>query len=124
MLIVEYLTEEVTVLAFTDVDTVIPMVSSQDHKAAYDQDRGPNTGGMGAYSPAPVLTAELLAQVEETILRTTIAGLKQEGIVFKGVLYAGLMITAAGPKVLEYNVRFGDPECQVVLPRLQSDRLA
>jgi phosphoribosylamine--glycine ligase len=113
--------EEVSVLAFTDGNTVIPMVSSQDHKAAYDGDTGPNTGGMGAYSPAPVLTWELQAEVEEKILRPTIAGLRAEGIVYKGVLYAGLMITAAGPKVLEYNVRFGDPECQAVLPQLKSD---
>ena len=115
--------EEVSVLAFTDGVTVIPMVSSQDHKAAYDGDTGPNTGGMGAYSPAPVLTPELLAEVEERILRPTISGLRQEGIVFKGILYAGLMITPNGPKVLEYNVRFGDPECQAVLPRLKSDLL-
>lgn len=113
--------EEVSVLAFTDGNTVIPMMSSQDHKAAYDNDTGPNTGGMGAYSPAPVLTPELLARVEEEILRPTVAGLRQEGIVFKGVLYAGLMITDDGPKVLEYNVRFGDPECQAVLPRLKTD---
>lgn len=113
--------EEVSVLAFTDGETVIPMVSSQDHKAVYDHDQGPNTGGMGAYSPAPVLTPALLEQVEAEILKPTIRGLRQEGIVYQGVLYAGLMITEAGPKVLEYNVRFGDPECQVVLPRLKSD---
>jgi phosphoribosylamine--glycine ligase len=113
--------EEVSVLAFSDGDAVIPMVSSQDHKAAYDGDTGPNTGGMGAYSPAPVLTQGLLAQVEEKILRPTIAGLRAEGIVFKGILYAGLMITKNGPKVLEYNVRFGDPECQAVLPQLKTD---
>jgi len=122
VVIEEFLTgEEVSVLAFTDGETVIPMVSSQDHKAAYDHDQGPNTGGMGAYSPAPVLTPALLKQVEKEILKPTIEGLRAEGIVFQGVLYAGLMITEAGPKVLEYNVRFGDPECQVVLPRLQSD---
>ncbi|MCW3490041.1 phosphoribosylamine--glycine ligase [Dethiobacter alkaliphilus] len=113
--------EEVSVLAFTDGNTVVPMVSSQDHKAAYNGDTGPNTGGMGAYSPAPILTDELLAEVEETVLRPTVDGLRQEGITFKGILYAGLMITAQGPKVLEFNVRFGDPECQVVLPRLKSD---
>ncbi len=113
--------EEVSVLAFTDGEAVIPMVSSQDHKAAYDGDTGPNTGGMGAYSPAPVLTPELMARVEKEILYPTITGLRREGITFKGVLYAGLMITADGPKVLEYNARFGDPECQVVLPRLESD---
>jgi phosphoribosylamine--glycine ligase len=113
--------EEVSVLAFTDGETVIPMASSQDHKAAFDGDTGPNTGGMGAYSPAPVLTPELLARVEKEILHPTIAGLRSEGITFRGVLYAGLMITARGPKVLEYNARFGDPECQVVLPRMESD---
>ncbi|NLZ39314.1 MAG: phosphoribosylamine--glycine ligase [Firmicutes bacterium] len=113
--------EEVTVLAFSDGNTTIPMASSQDHKAAYDHDQGPNTGGMGAYSPAPVLTKELLAQVEREVLQPTITGLRAEGIIFKGVLYAGLMITEKGPKVLEYNVRFGDPECQVILPRLKTD---
>jgi len=116
--------EEVSVLAFSDGKTVIPMVSAQDHKAAYDGDTGPNTGGMGAYSPAPVLSRELLSEVEEKILRPTIAGLAAEGITFKGILYAGLMITKTGPKVLEYNVRFGDPECQTVLPRLKSDLLS
>ncbi|NLZ38531.1 MAG: phosphoribosylamine--glycine ligase [Firmicutes bacterium] len=122
IIIEEYLQgEEVTVLAFTDGEAIIPMASSQDHKAAYDGDKGPNTGGMGAYSPAPVLTKELLAQVEKEILQPTIAGLRAEGIIYKGVLYAGLMITEKGPKVLEYNVRFGDPECQVILPRLKTD---
>ncbi|MBS4023778.1 MAG: phosphoribosylamine--glycine ligase [Dethiobacter sp.] len=116
--------EEVSVLAFTDGHTVIPMVSSQDHKAAYDNDSGPNTGGMGAYSPAPVLTPQLLTMVEEQILHPTVRALRSEGIIFKGVLYAGLMITAKGPKVLEYNARFGDPECQVVLPRLKNDLCA
>ncbi|MBS3886299.1 MAG: phosphoribosylamine--glycine ligase [Dethiobacter sp.] len=122
VLIEEFLEgEEVSVLAFSDGQTVIPMVSAQDHKAAYDGDTGPNTGGMGAYSPAPVLSRELLLEVEEKILRPTVAGLAAEGITFKGILYAGLMITKTGPKVLEYNVRFGDPECQTVLPRLKSD---
>jgi phosphoribosylamine--glycine ligase len=116
--------EEVSVLAFTDGETVVPMLSSQDHKAAYDNDTGPNTGGMGAYSPAPVLTDALLQLVDKEILQPTIRGLRKEGIVYKGVLYAGLMITGDGPKVLEYNVRFGDPECQAVLPCLQSDLLS
>lgn len=116
--------EEVSVLAFTDGETVVPMLSSQDHKATYDNDTGPNTGGMGAYSPAPVLTDTLLQHVDKEILRPTISGLRKEGIVYKGVLYAGLMITDDGPKVLEYNVRFGDPECQAVLPCLQSDLLS
>lgn len=113
----EYLAgEEVSVLAFTDGKAVVPMAGAQDHKAAYDHDRGPNTGGMGAYSPAPVLTPELLQQVRREILEPTVDGLRREGITFQGVLYAGLMLTADGPKVLEYNVRFGDPECQAILP--------
>lgn len=113
--------EEVSVLAFTDGETVVPMVPSQDHKAVFENDTGPNTGGMGAYSPVPALDEKGLAEVTKAILEPTVAGLRKEGIVFKGVLYAGLMLTADGPKVLEYNVRFGDPECQVVLPRLKSD---
>jgi phosphoribosylamine--glycine ligase len=118
----EYLAgEEVSVLGFTDGETVIPMASAQDHKAVFDGDTGPNTGGMGAYSPAPLLTPELLSEVQEEILLPTVNALRREGIVFRGVLYAGLMITARGPKVLEFNVRFGDPECQVILPRLKSD---
>ena len=118
----EYLAgEEVSVLAFTDGKSVVPMDGAQDHKAAYDHDQGPNTGGMGAYSPAPVLTPELLQRVRREILEPTISGLRREGITFRGVLYAGLMLTADGPKVLEYNVRFGDPECQVILPRLKGD---
>lgn len=122
IVIEEYLRgEEVTLLAFTDGTTVVPMVAAQDHKAAYDHDTGPNTGGMGAYSPVPLLTPERQQQIVTEILRPTIDGLRQEGVVYRGVLYVGLMITATGPKVLEYNVRFGDPECQVILPRLQSD---
>ncbi|MBA2133015.1 phosphoribosylamine--glycine ligase [Capillibacterium thermochitinicola] len=122
IVIEEYLRgEELTLLAFTDGTTIVPMVAAQDHKAVYDNDTGPNTGGMGAYSPVPLLTPELQQQIETEILRPTINGLRQEGIVYQGVLYAGLMITADGPKVLEYNARFGDPECQVILPRLQSD---
>jgi phosphoribosylamine--glycine ligase len=113
--------EEASILAFTDGETVIPMVSSQDHKRAYDGDRGPNTGGMGAYSPAPVMTDELNLQVLNDILIPTVNGMKAEGRKYKGVLYAGLMITDKGPKVLEFNCRFGDPELQVVLPRLRSD---
>lgn len=122
VLIEEYLAgEEVSVLAFTDGETIIPMASAQDHKAVFDGDTGPNTGGMGAYSPAPLLTPELLSEVQADILYPTIRALRREGIVFRGVLYAGLMVTARGPKVLEFNVRFGDPECQVILPRLKSD---
>lgn len=113
--------EEASILAFADGKTVVPMVSSQDHKAVYDGDLGPNTGGMGAYSPAPVVTPELAAEVERTVLRPCIEGMAREGIPYKGVLYAGLMITPNGPKVIEFNCRFGDPETQVVLPRMTSD---
>jgi len=113
--------EEASILAFTDGETVLPMASSQDHKAVYDGDKGPNTGGMGAYSPAPVITGELEKEIEDTILRPTIKGMKAEGALYKGVLYAGLMITEEGPKVIEYNCRFGDPELQAVLPRMKTD---
>ncbi|GAB6137181.1 phosphoribosylamine--glycine ligase [Halanaerobaculum tunisiense] len=113
--------EEATVLAFTDGETISPMVPSQDHKQAYDGDEGPNTGGMGAYAPAPVITDELLEQVREEILEPTVEALQEEGIEYKGVLYAGLMIEDGEPQVLEYNVRFGDPEAQVVLPLLETD---
>jgi phosphoribosylamine--glycine ligase len=97
------------------------MPASQDHKAIYDGDKGPNTGGMGAYSPAPVLSDDFLKQIEKTILKPTIDGLRKEDCEYRGVLYCGLMMTESGPKVLEYNVRFGDPETQVVIPRLKSD---
>ena len=118
----EYLEgEEATVLAFTDGEKFITMPSSQDHKAIYDNDRGPNTGGMGAYSPAPVVTDEVLKQVEDEIIRPTIQGLREEDCEYRGVLYCGLMITDSGPKVIEYNVRFGDPEAQAVIPRIKSD---
>jgi phosphoribosylamine--glycine ligase len=113
--------EEASILAFSDGTTVVPMASSQDHKAVYDGDQGPNTGGMGAYSPAPVVTAAMMRQIEDTVLKPTIAGMATEGIPYVGVLYAGLMITEAGPKVIEFNVRFGDPETQVVLPRMITD---
>jgi len=113
--------EEVSILAFTDGNNVVPMVSSQDHKRAYDNDEGPNTGGMGAYSPAPVYTPELDEIVYKEVLVPTIEGLKAEGREYKGVIYAGLMITEEGPKVLEYNARFGDPETQAVLVRLETD---
>ncbi len=118
----EYLVgEEATVLAFTDGKNYITMPSSQDHKAIYDGDKGPNTGGMGAYSPAPVVTAEIMEQVESEIIRPVIDGLRAEDCEYRGVLYCGLMITEAGPKVVEFNVRFGDPEAQAVIPRLKSD---
>lgn len=113
--------EEVSVLAFSDGKTVVPMVSAQDHKRAYDHDEGPNTGGMGAYSPAPIYTPEMASFVQEHILKPTIDGMAKEGRLYKGVLYAGLMVTEDGVKVLEFNARFGDPETQAVLMRLDSD---
>ena len=113
--------EEVSVLALTDGDHVVLLASAQDHKRAYDQDKGPNTGGMGAYSPAPILKPELLPSLEREVFGRTLAELKRRGISYKGVLYAGLMMTKAGPKVLEFNARFGDPETQVILPRIEGD---
>lgn len=115
--------EELSVLALTDGKTIAPLASSQDHKPAYDGDTGPNTGGMGAYSPAPLMTEELLDKVIETILVPTVHAMNNCGKRFKGVLYAGLMITKGGPKVLEYNVRFGDPETQPIMMRLDTDIL-
>ena len=113
--------EEASILVITDGRNVIPLATSQDHKQVYDGDKGPNTGGMGAYSPAPVIDNALFDEVMETVIRPTIDGLKNEGILYKGVLYAGIMVTDSGPKVLEFNVRFGDPETQVILPRMKSD---
>ncbi|RKY87778.1 phosphoribosylamine--glycine ligase [candidate division KSB1 bacterium] len=113
--------EEASVLAFTDGEMVLPMTPAQDHKAIYDDDLGPNTGGMGAYSPAPVVDSQTLQLVQEKILEPTVRGLAAEGRKYKGVLYAGLMITNEGPKVMEYNCRFGDPETQVILPLMESD---
>ncbi|MFP4661416.1 MAG: phosphoribosylamine--glycine ligase [Halanaerobiales bacterium] len=113
--------EEATVLAFVDGDTIIPMIPSQDHKQAYDGDEGPNTGGMGAYAPAPVVDDSMMEKISKKILRPTLEALKAEGVEYKGVLYCGLMIKDGVPKVLEYNVRFGDPETQVVLPLLKTD---
>jgi len=115
--------EEATVLALVDGEEVVMLQASQDHKRRFDGDQGPNTGGMGAYSPAPVMTEALEAHVMEHIINPTMAGMAAEGKPFKGVLYAGLMIDEAGPKLLEYNVRFGDPECQVLMARLMSDVL-
>lgn len=112
---------EVSILAFTDGKTVVPMVSSQDHKRAYDHDEGPNTGGMGTFSPSRIYTAEMEKFCMEKIYKPTIEAMNREDRKFKGVLYFGLMITSEGPKVLEYNARFGDPETQVVLPRLKTD---
>lgn len=113
--------EEVSILAFCDGKTIVPMVSSQDHKNIFDNDQGPNTGGMGAYSPVPFYTTEIENRVFREILTPTVKGLQIEGRVYKGVLYAGLILTKEGPKVLEFNARFGDPEAQVVLPRLKTD---
>jgi phosphoribosylamine--glycine ligase len=113
--------EEASVLAFVDGETIIPMVSAQDHKRILDGDKGPNTGGMGAYSPAPVVTPELEKEILEKILKPTVEALKKRGIIYRGILYAGLMMTSQGPKVIEYNCRFGDPETQVILPRLKTD---
>lgn len=113
--------EEASLLAFVDGTTIVPMISAQDHKRIFDNDEGPNTGGMGAYAPAPVLTTELTQLVYDTILVPVVEGLKKEGITYQGCLYAGLMITPEGPKVVEFNCRFGDPETQAVLPLLDSD---
>lgn len=122
LIIEEFLAgEELSLMAFCDGTTVVPMVSAQDHKRVYDNDQGPNTGGMGAYSPAPIAVPEMVSKVQQDILEPVVRAMRLEGRPFKGVLYAGLMITAWGPKVLEFNARFGDPETQVVLPRLEND---
>ena len=117
--------EEASVLAFTDGITVVPMVPSQDHKAALDGDLGPNTGGMGAFAPAPIITEALDRRIHDEILLPLVRGLeRQDGILYSGILYAGLMIDKNGdPKVVEFNVRFGDPETQVILPLLYTDLL-
>lgn len=113
--------EEASILAVADGKTFIILESSQDHKRILDQDKGPNTGGMGAYSPAPVVTPALMKKISAQVIKPVIAGMKKEGAPFKGILYAGIMATKQGPKVLEFNTRFGDPETQAVLPRLKSD---
>lgn len=113
--------EEASLLAFTDGETIVPMISSQDHKRAFDNDEGPNTGGMGTYAPAPVVTDAVLQIVQREILQPTVDAMRQEGRKYVGCLYAGLMITEDGPKVIEFNARFGDPETQVVLPLLKGD---
>ncbi|MFQ6002531.1 MAG: phosphoribosylamine--glycine ligase [Candidatus Zixiibacteriota bacterium] len=113
--------EEATILAFTDGKTIFPMPSSRDHKKIYDGDRGPNTGGMGAYAPTPIVDHRMTKRIYDEILEPTIVGLEREGRIFKGILYAGLMLTERGPKVMEFNCRFGDPETQVILPLLKSD---
>jgi phosphoribosylamine---glycine ligase len=120
----EYLEgEEVSVFALTDGHTVCPLAAAQDHKAVFDGDQGPNTGGMGAYSPPPVVDPALGGEVLRVVIEPTVRAMAAEGRPYRGVLYAGLMLTAAGPRVLEYNVRFGDPECQVLMPRLADDLL-
>ncbi len=113
--------EEASFFALCDGESAIPLASAQDHKRAFDGDRGPNTGGMGAYSPAPVMTEELSRRAMDEIVVPTLRAMKAIGAPFQGVLYAGLMITAQGPKLIEFNVRFGDPECQVLMLRLKSD---
>ncbi len=115
--------EEASFFALCDGETALPMLSAQDHKAVFDGDKGPNTGGMGAYAPAPVMTEAMAESVMEKIILPTVAGMKAEGRPYKGVLYAGLMITGEGPELIEYNVRFGDPECQVLMTLLISDIL-
>ncbi len=112
---------EVSIHAITDGTTVIPLLPSQDHKRALDNDEGPNTGGMGAYCPATFVTDDMAARIHEHILQPTVAGIQAEGLNYRGVLYVGLMLTETGPKVLEYNCRFGDPETQAILPLLRSD---
>jgi phosphoribosylamine---glycine ligase len=113
--------EEASFFALCDGETALPLATAQDHKRAFDGDKGPNTGGMGAYSPAPIIDAAMSARVMNEIIDPTLRAMKAIGAPYKGVLYAGLMITAEGPKLIEYNVRFGDPECQVLMPRLISD---
>jgi phosphoribosylamine---glycine ligase len=113
--------EEASFFALCDGETALPLASAQDHKRVYDGDKGPNTGGMGAYSPAPIIDAAMSPRVMAEIIQPTLRAMKAMGAPYKGVLYAGLMITAEGPKLIEYNVRFGDPECQVLMPRLMSD---
>jgi phosphoribosylamine--glycine ligase len=115
--------EEASILCFTDGKIIIPLASAQDHKRVNDNDEGQNTGGMGAYSPAPIITDNLMLQIDREILKPTISGMEAEGCPYKGILYVGIMVTKDGPKVLEYNARFGDPETQCILPRLRTDLL-
>ena len=112
--------EEASILALTDGNTIVPLVSSQDHKRLLDNDMGPNTGGMGAYSPAPVVTKAVMDEVTENVLTPFLKGVQAEGFLYRGIIYAGIMVTAQGSKVLEFNVRFGDPETEAILPRLES----
>jgi phosphoribosylamine--glycine ligase len=122
VVIEEYLVgREISFFALSDGDTAIALASAQDHKRVFDHDQGPNTGGMGAYSPTPFVTAEVHDQIMSRIIQPTVAGMKARGTPFRGVLYAGVMLTEQGPKLFEYNVRFGDPECQVLMLRMMSD---
>jgi phosphoribosylamine---glycine ligase len=122
IVIEDFLTgEEASILAFTDGKVIVPMVSAQDHKTVYDGDKGPNTGGMGAYSPAPIVTDKLSKKVYQNVFLPLLKGFKDAGITYKGIVYAGLMIENGEPYVIEFNARFGDPETQVVLPRLKTD---
>lgn len=122
VMIEEYLEgEEVTCKAFTDGETVLPMAPAQDYKPVFDGDKGPNTGGMGSYCPVPVVDDKMFNEIIKKALEPTVAALRSEGIIYRGVLYAGLILTKDGPQVLEFNCRFGDPEAQVVLPLLRSD---
>jgi phosphoribosylamine--glycine ligase len=122
VVIEEYLVgREISFFALCDGDTAIPLASAQDHKRVFDHDQGPNTGGMGAYSPTPFVTPAIHDQIMADIILPTVAGMKLRGTPFCGVLYAGVMLTVAGPKLFEYNVRFGDPECQVLMLRMMSD---
>jgi phosphoribosylamine--glycine ligase len=113
--------EEASFIVLTDGEHILPLASSQDHKRVFDNDEGPNTGGMGAYSPAPFVTPEIHRRIMEEILQPLLGGLQKKGIIYRGVLYIGLMLTSDGPKVLEFNARFGDPECQPLMMRLKSD---
>jgi phosphoribosylamine---glycine ligase len=115
--------EEASFFCFIDGEAVLPLASAQDHKRVFDGDKGPNTGGMGAYSPAPVFTPEIERRTLEEIVQPTVRALARAGTPYRGVLYVGLIITKDGPKLIEYNVRFGDPECQVLMPRLKDDLL-
>ena len=115
--------EEASFFALTDGENILPLATAQDHKRAFDGDTGPNTGGMGAYSPAPVMTEGVVEATMQRIIEPTVRGMAEAGTPFRGVLYAGLMITADGPKLIEYNIRFGDPECQVLMMRLKDDLL-
>ncbi len=122
MVIEEFLQgEEASFFVLSDGENALPLAAAQDHKRVFDGDKGPNTGGMGAYSPAPVMTPQMSARALDDIVKPTIRAMAAQGMPYRGVLYAGLMITAQGPKLIEYNVRFGDPECQVLMLRLKSD---